>query len=80
MGFNPRPLSRAGDTSVVALAVQHIRVSIRARSVERAIQIGQDRVESLFQVSIRARSVERAIQEGLRFSQRHDKFQSAPAQ
>ena len=36
-GFNPRPLSRAGDTYETPATTLDTKVSIRARSVERAI-------------------------------------------
>ena len=60
-GFNPRPLIRAGDTGVRLCRQAIRRVSIHARSFERAIlNPGKDDHLPLT-VSIHARSFERAI-------------------
>ena len=77
--FNPRPLRRAGDTELPDEVAARGRVSIRARSEERAIRnTGEDGPRD-DHVSIRARSEERAILIGLGLNVVTAMFQSAPA-
>ena len=79
VGFNPRPLARAGDTCALDADQLDRHVSIRARSRERAIlqHFGHRHERQL--VSIRARSRERAIRVRRRSMGPSRMFQSAPA-